>query len=155
MSEQPRDPIFATVQDLAWMEGQWCGTLSGDTVEEHWSGPAADSIMGMFRWISDGKVTFYELLAIESEDGRLTMRIKHFHPGLKGWEEKDAAFTLDLTSLEGPRSVWFKRGSGAPLWLIYERIDSQLIARFEKADGVPGKDGPFVYDLLVPSHSRP
>jgi hypothetical protein len=148
MPEEPREPIAATVESLAWMEGRWRGDHGGDTLEEHWSSPAADSVIGMFRWITDGKIKFYELLAIESDGDQLTMRIKHFHPGLKGWEEKDDAFTLDLTALNGAKAVWFARGGKSPVWLIYERDGSRMTASFEKADGVAGDVGPFAYSLL-------
>ena len=40
---------------------------------------------------------------MEPDDARLVFRIKHFAPGLVGWEEKDAAVTLDLVRLNEAR----------------------------------------------------
>ncbi len=80
----------ASIGDLAWLAGHWRGQDGNDIIEEHWSEPQAGTLMCMFRWIHDNKVRFFELVTIETdEDGQLRLRIKHFNPGLRGWEEKD------------------------------------------------------------------
>jgi hypothetical protein len=146
MSLLPSDPILKAVSDLAWFEGRWAGTYKGHQVEEHWSAPALGSAMGMFRWFGDGKVSFYELIVLEEEDGQVVMRIKHFYPGLKGWEEKDACIELDLVALEGTRATWLKRGDVEGKWLIYERSGDTLSAWFEQPD--VEADARFRYELI-------
>jgi hypothetical protein len=79
----------ASIEDMAWYAGQWCGNGLGGLNEEIWSIPRAGVMMGMYRLIKDGKPVFYELLTMLEEKGSLVIRLKHFHPDLKGWEERE------------------------------------------------------------------
>ena len=82
------------IEDLSWMVGSWEGDGFGGVSEEMWA-PAADgTMMGMYRHLQDGKLVFYEFLLLD-ENG---MRLKHFHPDLKGWETKDEMVTFDMIS---------------------------------------------------------
>ncbi len=96
----------ATIADVAWLEGHWRAEALGGTADEHWSAPAAGSMMGMFRLIVDDEIKFYEILTISEENGSLLLRIKHFHSNLKGWEEKDETVDFPLVRLE-ERTAWF------------------------------------------------
>ena len=77
--------------------------------------------MGMFRWIKEDRVSFYELMVIEQAEEGVMMRIKHFSPGLKGWEEKDRAVDFLLVQLDGTEAVFFQMGR-QDQWLVY-RLD--------------------------------
>ena len=79
----------ATLADLAFIAGQWRGEMQGGITEENWSLAAGDSMMGVFRFVKNGKAVFYEMLLIEATPNGPVLRLKHFHPGLRGWEEKD------------------------------------------------------------------
>ena len=96
---RPSEPIDAAADELAWMAGRWIGEHDGERIEEWWSEPYAGMMLGMFRWHRGGEPRFYELLSMEPDGMRLAFRIKHFAPGLVGWEEKDAAVTFDLVEL--------------------------------------------------------
>ncbi len=147
MAEHRKIPIPSSIQSLSWMEGRWMGTLDGQEIEEHWSRPNAGTIIGMFRWVRDGKVNFYELLAIEEEASGTAMKIKHFSPGLKGWEDKDEAIEFDLVQLDVMRAVWFKRGGQQAKWLIYERVEDKMEAWFETEESAGDKR--FQYRMLA------
>ncbi len=54
-----------SLQRLKWMHGEWSTKLQGDTLEETWSAPAADSLMGMFRWIKGDSVWMFELFTMK------------------------------------------------------------------------------------------
>jgi len=105
--------------------------------------------MGMFRWIRQEKVHFFELLTIEEESGSLVMRIKHFNPGLKGWEEKDDCVTLDLVALLAERATWYMRGGDEPKWLICQRGGDRLQAWFDKVGEKPDPAKRFDYSLTT------
>ena len=125
--------VNVSVADLSWLSGAWYGQVGDDLIEEHWSGPAAGTLMGMFRWIHGDQVRFYELLTIEPDGDRLLMRIKHFGPGLIGWEEKDEAVTLALVALDAGEAIFYRNDGEKPLWLFYRREDeSTLVAFFER-----------------------
>jgi hypothetical protein len=131
------------------MVGRWHGSIGMDPIEEHFSAPAAGSIMGMFRWIRDGATRLFEIIAIEGEgDGTIVMRIKHFFPGLKSMEENDEHIAIELVALGPNRAVWHKRGSDAGRWLIYERTGDELQAWFENSgEPAPEVGSRFQYRL--------
>jgi hypothetical protein len=56
-------------------------------------------MMGMFRRIEDGRVAFYEILALVEEEGSLTMRVKHFTGDFVSWEEKEDFVSFRLVRL--------------------------------------------------------
>jgi hypothetical protein len=125
----------AIVSDLAWLSGKWYGERQGEPVEEYWSDVAVGTLMGMFRWIRAGQVWFYELITIEQEAEGVVMRIKHFDPPLKGWEEKDESVTFLLVSLRESEAVFLKRNDEKRLWLIYS-LESRgtLVSYFEREE---------------------
>lgn len=92
-----------TIYELAWLEGAWRGTGLGGVVEEVWSRPEDGAMVGHFRFTKDGNVAFYELTTLGPIDdsGRLGMKVKHFHPDLRGWEDKDRWVTFPLRAIEG------------------------------------------------------
>ena len=98
---------IAQIGDLAWIEGRWTGEAFGGKIEEIWSAPDGESMMGMFRLISDGAISFYELMIIREVDKTLTLHLKHFHNTLKGWEEKDETVDFQLEKIEKDK-VWFE-----------------------------------------------
>jgi hypothetical protein len=58
-------------------------------------------MVGYFRFVKDGKPVFYEIVTVIETNGSLAMRLKHFHPDLKGWEEKHVVQEFRLVALEG------------------------------------------------------
>ena len=128
---RPSEPIDAAADELAWMAGRWIGEHDGERIEEWWSEPYAGMMLGMFRWHRGGEPRFYELLSMEPDGMRLAFRIKHFAPGLVGWEEKDAAVTFDLVELTEAEAVFLKRGEER--WMVYQRQpeSGELLAWFE------------------------
>jgi hypothetical protein len=88
----------ATIADMGWYEGRWTGSGLGGHNEEVWSPPRDGAMMGMYRMIKDGKPVFYELLIITEESGSLMIKLKHFHPDLRGWEERDASVKFPLVA---------------------------------------------------------
>ena len=114
----PSAPIAATTDGLAWLVGRWVGGRDADRIEEWWSDAYGGMMLGMFRWHQDGKPRFYELLTMEPDGGQLVCRIKHFAPGLVGWEEKDEAVTLDLVALRDGEAIFRKRDEER--WMVYQ-----------------------------------
>ena len=59
----------SSLEGFSWFQGAWVGVAESVTVEEHWSGPAGGSLMGMFRYVEGGKARFFELMTLEMELG--------------------------------------------------------------------------------------
>ena len=125
-AEQPR----ATIADLAWLQGHWQGEALGGQSQEIWSPPGAGGMMGMYRLIKDGKVSFYEILALVEEAGSLTLKLKHFNADLTGWEEKNEVRAFRLVKL-APGQAWFEG-------MTFNRIDADNILVYLAIDQ---KDG--------------
>ena len=73
---------------LAFLKGTWSGKVGDDWVEETWSAPHGDSIIGMFRWQSGGKTTMWEMLSIKEEEGKAVLRLRHFDGKFDPWKNE-------------------------------------------------------------------
>ena len=95
-----------SIEQLGWIAGEWCGEALGGDAEETWMEPVADIMLGMFRLIRDNTVVFYELMSFEVEGDNILFRVKHFNPGMKGWEEKDKSLTFILQEVTQDKAVF-------------------------------------------------
>ncbi len=91
------------INDYEWLVGSWKGDGFGGISEEVWSEPVDGTMMGMYRHYKDGKLNFYEFLLLD-ETG---LRLKHFHPDLKGWEEKDDMVFFEMIE-SSPNKITMK-----------------------------------------------
>ncbi len=136
MSRYPSESLQMTsVDPLSWLVGQWIGEDADQLIEEHWSTPQGEALMGMFRFIRAGEPRFYEFMTIAVEGQEVVLRIKHFNPGLTGWEEKDESVIYPLVRADSGKAVFFKRGSTQPNWMVYWREGDALSVHFEDAEG--------------------
>ena len=53
------------------LAGIWEATRGDRVIEEHWTRPSSNAMIGMSRTISDGRTTEFEFLAIEKRDADL------------------------------------------------------------------------------------
>lgn len=93
-------PPAATLSDVAWIAGHWQGEALGGWCEEIWAPPQGGSMMGMFKLVSEGNVTFYEILSLVEDRGSLALKLKHFNADLTGWEERDEVRVFPLVKIE-------------------------------------------------------
>lgn len=85
------------LEQYAWLTGHWAGVADGSSVEEHWSPPLGDSMVGMFRSVSgDGRTKFYELMVIEMEGDQTVLRLIHYSRGMLRWEDEDKPVSYRL-----------------------------------------------------------
>ena len=133
----------ATLYDVQWIQGHWTGEALGGQVEEIWSPPLGESMMGSFKLVQDDKVKFYEIITISEMEQTLIMRLKHFDSELKGWEEKEETVDFKLVKLT-PGKVFFDG-------LTFEKIsenEMNVYVRFE-SDGQQS-EGKFKYHRFKP-----
>lgn len=122
-------PLRATLDDLARLAGSWYGHVGEDLIDEHWSAPAGGVMIGIFRWLKQGRLYMYEFLAIDPEaSGGLVLRLKHFHDGLVAWEGKSLVRAFPLVEL-GSRQATFRRGGAfrSNQFIYRQPADNQMI----------------------------
>ncbi|WP_230080232.1 DUF6265 family protein [Winogradskyella marina] len=95
---QAQNVLEPKLENIAWISGTWHGEAFGGLVEEIWSEPSAGSMMASFKFINDGRVSFYEIEVIREVENTLLLQLKHFRSDLKGWESKDE--TVDFPLIE-------------------------------------------------------
>ncbi|SDH24797.1 DUF6265 family protein [Winogradskyella thalassocola] len=95
---QAQNILEPKLENIAWISGTWHGEAFGGQVEEIWSKPSAGSMMASFKFINDGRVSFYEIEVIREVENTLLLQLKHFRSDLKGWESKDE--TVDFPLIE-------------------------------------------------------
>ena len=129
MTSLPTTPLAADcLEKLNWMSGAWIEDTPLRRCEEIWSTVDAYTLMGMFRWISDDDVSFYEFMVIKVTDAGVELHVKHFHPSLVAWEEKERFQAFILTELQAHRSVFAaiqdpEESEVTGGWLTYELTD--------------------------------
>ncbi len=87
--DTPENRPAATLDDVAWMVGNWSGEAFGSSFESHWNPESAGSMVGFFKLFNGDNVSFYELLLLVEEEGSLSLKVKHFNPDFTAWEEKE------------------------------------------------------------------
>jgi Domain of unknown function (DUF6265) len=119
-----------TLADLAFMAGCWRGP-SGDgvTIEEYYTAPTDNLILGVSRYTKGPRVTDYEFSTIAREGNEIVLT-----PRPSGQEP--APFRL--TRLDSAGAVWENPSHDFPTLIAYRRgTGDSLIARIEG----PGRDG--------------
>jgi hypothetical protein len=118
-----------TLTGLAFMAGCWRGE-SGDgvTIEEYYTAPTENLILGLTRYTRRGRVTSYEFSTIAREDTAIILT-----PRPAGQEP--APFRL--TRFESQSAVWENPAHDYPTLIAYRRSGDSLVARIEG----PGREG--------------
>ena len=96
----------ATLADLTLLVGHWQGGFLGSTAEEAWLPAAGGSMLGVARLYKDKDVVFYEIMIAVEEEESVSIKLKHFHPDLRGWEEKDEMATFQFIKASA-NTIWF------------------------------------------------
>ncbi len=128
------------LENHAWLAGRWLGEMpNGDKLEEVWTAPSGKQMIGMFRWSTRaGDTKMLEILAASIEDGKLTLRVRHFDAKLVAREEKDKPVVFRLTEGSGGGKLVFAE-EGKETKLTYEKTgDDAFSATLDFGGGRPG-----------------
>ena len=120
----------ARISDVAWIAGRWSLDREDGRLEEVWSEPAGDCMMGMFRWLKEGRVWIYEMLTIREEAGTLVLRFRHFSESLVAWEPKEEPLTYRLTRVNDTEAVFENPESESHRMYAFRRVgENELLVR--------------------------
>ena len=61
----------AGIQRATWLQGCWESSTPARMIEEIWTAPKGDSMIGVSRTVRDGKLTEYEMVVLREQGERL------------------------------------------------------------------------------------
>ena len=68
------DPVIGAqgprIEQLGWLAGCWEMSSPRGTIEEQWSAPRGQTMLGTGRTVRDGRTTEYEFVVLTEQDGR-------------------------------------------------------------------------------------
>lgn len=134
ISAQEKGASKTRLADLSFIAGTWQGELGGGTTEEQWNPPSGDSMMGMFRYVQNGKAAFYEFMLIEQTPDGPVLRLRHFNPRLIAWEDKTGTLSFPLVEFRKNYAV-FDHDSRERLIFHRKSTTSMTITLEKIADG--------------------
>ena len=122
----------ASLTDVAWLTGSWEGAAFGGRVEEVWAPASGGTMVGLFKLLTDGRPTMYEIAWISEEGGSLTLKLKHFHADFTAWEEKDELISFPLISVSEDavhfdRLTFRRQGDDGIVAYLALRRDGELL----------------------------
>jgi len=118
-----------TIADLSWMAGDWQTAPGGRTqIEEHWTGVAGGSMMGVSRTVAGEKTVEFEYLRIEQRsDG--VYYVAHPKARCPGTDFKLTRASATEAVFENPQHDFPKR-------IIYRKTgDYSLTASIDAGEG--------------------
>lgn len=120
----PQSAVRSRVSDLGFMAGCWRGvTRSGTTIEEFYTAPSSNLIIGTTRYVRDGRVVDFEFTRIDQTDSGAVIT-----PHPKG--VRSVSFAPKV--VEGNRIVWENPTHDFPQRILYNRVAGDtLVARIE------------------------
>lgn len=140
-AQQPASDDTSSISKLKWMTGNWTTTQGNTTIEEYWTQPSAETMLGMGRTIAHGKTVYFEYLRIET---RATGLVYVAHPKAgPGTDFKLKSITNSEVVFENPEHDFPKR-------IIYQPTpDGNLTARVEGNPGDKEKAETFEYHRII------
>ena len=87
----------ATIADLAWIAGDWSVMNGNQTIEEQWTAPSSNALLGVGRTLAGERMVAFEYLRIEARaDGVFYVAQPNGRPPtsfrLTGWDGTTATF---------------------------------------------------------------
>ena len=92
-------------------------------------------MMGVFRYVKAGRAVFYEMLLIEMTATGPILRLKHFNPGLIGWEEKTQVYSYPLVDVAKNKAVFENSDKTTRMTFNRTSPDSMIVVLQRMKDG--------------------
>ena len=136
LTAQLQEQGGGSVSDLAFMSGCWRGSFQANgatgTVEERYTPPSENVILGTTRYLLDGRTVQFEFLLIRSDDDGVSML-----PYPDGKPSHDAFLLVEVA--EG-HAVFEALEHDFPKRIIYRRDNGELVARIDGGAGTDGRE---------------
>jgi hypothetical protein len=129
------------LSELSWITGDWQTAAGGKAqIEEHWTSPSTDSMIGMGRTIAGGKTVEFEYLRIEQRADQI-----YYVASPKG---RCPGTDFKLTRLAGQEATFENPEHDFPKRIIYRKnSDGSLTASIDGGAGT--KSMSFAYQPMA------
>ncbi|WOI54401.1 DUF6265 family protein [Parvularcula sp. LCG005] len=91
----------ASLDDVAFLEGEWRGEVFDMVVEHHILSPARGQMPGFVRIMTDEAVQVYEMASFIMADGSLTYRARQFTTDMIALQDRERFVDRPLVAKEG------------------------------------------------------
>lgn len=116
-----------TLDRLSFLSGCWEGTFQAERgsgiIEEHYTSPSDNLILGTTRYILEGRTVMWEFSKIEESDGSVVLT-----PFPRG---QPSEHPFEMTSLEENEVLFEAPEHDFPRRIVYRRDDEMLTARID------------------------
>ena len=112
-----------TLASLSWLTGSWSGVAGGIEMEEHWTAPKGNSMIGIHRDVGKGRTLVFEFLRIEQQGDAIVY--------LSMPNGRSPATPFPLKEVSGTRVVFENPTHDFPQRIIYWKDGVDLRARIE------------------------
>ncbi len=134
------------ISKLSWIAGTWVANQDGDYLEEMWSEPVGDTMMGVFRWVKGGKIWLNEIVTITDDSEGLVFRLRHFDRKMTAWEDKDKPFYYPVKHMGRNEIVFENPERDHPRSMTYRRVGDTLYVILQGyKDGKESGSNEFVF----------
>ncbi len=117
----------ATIEQVAWMTGNWAGQLGPNQLEENWISTEGSSIAAMVRMTGGDATSMFEMITIEEVDGSLVLHIQQFNPGFEPRTPSAQKLELSEITANSVKFVAVSEGGMASLGYSHPDADSFII----------------------------
>jgi hypothetical protein len=122
-TEQAPPAVKVSLASLSWMTGSWSGVSQGLEMEEHWTAPKGNTMIGIHRDVGKGRTLSFEFLRIEQQGDQIVY--------LSMPKGRSPATPFPLKDASGSRVVFENPTHDFPQRIIYWRDGNDLRARIE------------------------
>lgn len=123
----------ATIDDVAWLTGNYAGMVGSNQLEENWIKAEGSSIGAMVRMTGNGGTSMFEMITIEEVDGSLVLHIQQFDPGFV--PRTDAAQKMELMAIKEDHVHFRAVSQGGMRTLGYTKAGDSFTIHVEREDG--------------------
>jgi len=120
-----------SVIDLDFLTGHWKGSAGDDIVEEYWLPELNSNMTCVFRWIRNGEIYIYEIVALVERDGEIHMLLRHFDKDFTAWEDKTSPRDFVVTELTETGVVFIDTGNPDGGFLRYDTSKEDTLEFFD------------------------
>lgn len=117
----------ATIDQVAWMTGNWAGQLGPNQLEENWISTEGKSIAAMVRMTDGDATSMFEMITIEEVDGSLVLHIQQWNPGFEPRTESAQEMELSEITSNSVKFVAVDEGGMASLGYSHPDAESFII----------------------------